>query len=103
MSDDTLRDELAEAIYQRRLQGSKVEPGPLLLKVLRNETFEFADAALPVVRRYADAQVAAERERIAASLREAVEAVLYDGDNDRPLIGYYGLLDHADRIARGQP
>jgi hypothetical protein len=42
------------------------------------------------------------RERIAAGLREAVEAVLYDGDHDRPLIGYYELLDHADRIAAGE-
>jgi hypothetical protein len=62
---DTLRDELA------RVLGPRGETDEHLLP------WDDVDLLLPVVLRYADAQVAAERERIAALLVDAafVEAV----------------------------
>jgi hypothetical protein len=76
---DTLRDEFAATLYD----------------YLEEESAGYvADRLLPVVRRYADAQVAAERERIAA----AIEAMrTYDEDDDRH------TSDHAAHVARNAP
>jgi hypothetical protein len=53
------------------------------------------DGALPVVRRYADAQVAAERERIAADIQAMPTYHMHATPTE--------VRDLAARIARGQP
>jgi hypothetical protein len=57
-----------------------------------------AGAVLPVVLRYADAQVAAERERIAAE----IEVVLVP-EKRRQAYHYVTATKRAARIARAQP
>jgi hypothetical protein len=76
---DTLRDQLVDFLYDATTP--------------RDED-ALADALVPVVLQFADAQVAAERERIIADLTSL---------RDRVAIAYRSLVDEAIYIARGRP
>jgi ketosteroid isomerase-like protein len=98
VTDDELRDELAEA---------------WLTAIRRNDsnglTFSQAwDALHLVVRRhvnrYADAQVAAERERIAAAIEAGLDSgVIEVAGTSNTAEVYIGATRRAAHIARGQP
>jgi hypothetical protein len=95
---DTLRDDLAEALAElmakQRTHGAVYmggEHNPLPSEMQAARLF-VRDVVLP----HTDAQVAAERERIAA----AIEAELLEGD---PWPSERRLRSRAINIARGQP
>jgi hypothetical protein len=97
---DTLRDELAKALGQARALG--------LGAITEAEACNYmAEAVFPVVRRYADAQVATERERIAALLVDAafVEAVkdYLRGLSDEPWPPYPSEVLAAAGLLAGEP
>jgi hypothetical protein len=91
VTDDTLRDELAEALYR--------QANPIMAVAWDDPDWGHrwrakVEVLLPVVRRYADAQVAAERERIAAAIMAVPD--LTDACE-------FWMRDKAASIARGQP
>jgi hypothetical protein len=90
---DTLRDELHRVLWHV-WQNPSERPA--------DYAAEWTDAVLPVVLRYADAQVAAERERLATAVEDYAERYGDPADNGYQ---YAQLIRGGDpaRIARGQP
>jgi hypothetical protein len=94
---DTLRDELLQAALDTALIQS--EYPDRWLAPTPTEAVRIVDTVLPVVRRYADAQAAAERDRIATAIETAsISSTSYA---DTQLTA--AVMREAARIARGQP
>jgi hypothetical protein len=93
---DTLRDDLAEALWRHWADAdNEHEADWSIVPDDEKHTWRgYADVAL----RYADAQVAADRERIAAEIEACIPR-----ERDRDGGGLTALLLHLASIARGQP
>jgi len=118
LTDDELRDELVRTISQA-LHDSGYSPIEDWAPDVEQLGTVGADAALPVVRRYADAQVTAERERAAAfpkpNLSRLNEMDGYLGElarttgDDGPLVFWREIRrsinapvrEHIERVMRG--
>jgi hypothetical protein len=95
VTDDALRDELAEAsaLAWRSLESERSQGFPVDDNIAGER---YGVAVLPVVRRYADAQVTAERERLAETIDVAIALRVRAGGNTQD-------LELCRDVARGQP
>jgi hypothetical protein len=99
---DTLRDELVEALGQCTCPPPIPDENPYDSMQgdcpLHGMANFRADAALPVMRRWADAQVAAERERL-RKYRDLVEMTMRGPRKD----AWKGVAEMRHLLDRGQP
>jgi hypothetical protein len=108
MIADTLRDDLAEALWRHWADADNEHDADWsIVSDDEKHTWRgYADVAL----RFTDAQVAAERERIAAAIKSAADAAEAERREPRPhrrgawaAMQFTAGLIEAARIARGQP